>query len=109
MSGKFELSVQLVKRNFRRSESGDFTDCSSDSVNEVVNLCIFYVTLFYSDRDHRADLSPCPYPARDRRPCLAYRDVRRDVLDYGSDLVYETQKTACRNCGLHNDVFVLFV
>lgn len=78
-------------------------------MNGGVNLCISYATLFYSDRDHRADLSPCPYPARDRRPRLAYRDVRHDVLDYGSDLVYETQKTACRNCGLRNDVFVLSV
>lgn len=77
-------------------------------MNEVVNLCIFYVTLFYLDRDYRADLSLCPYPARDHHPCLAYRDVRRDVLDYGSDSVYETRKTACRNCGLRNDVFVLF-
>lgn len=79
-------------------------------MNEVVNLCISYATLFYSDRDHRVDLSPCPclspYPARDHHPCLAYRDVRYDALDYGSDLVYETQKTACQNYDLRNDVFV---
>jgi hypothetical protein len=77
-------------------------------MNEVANLCIFYATLFYSGRDHRADLSPCPYPGHDRCPYLAYRDVRYDVVDYGSDLVNETRKTACQNCGLHNDVFVLF-
>lgn len=75
----------------------------------MANLCIFYATLFYSGRDQRADLSLCPYPAHDRRPYLAYRDVWYDVVDYDSDLVNETQKTACQNCGLRNDVSVLFV
>lgn len=89
-----------------------FTDCSSGSATEAVNLYIFYAIQFDSDHDHRADLFLCPVPGlfrdHDRRPRHASHDVH-DALDYGSGSVCETQKSEYQNCDLRNDVFALSV